>query len=28
MIPNTAAGGKLVMMHHFNPERALEAHRA
>ena len=24
MITNTAAGGKLVMMHHFNPERALE----
>ena len=21
---NTAAGGKLVMMHHFDPERALE----
>jgi long-chain acyl-CoA synthetase len=24
MIVNTAAGGKLVMMHHFDPERALE----
>jgi long-chain acyl-CoA synthetase len=24
MITNTAAGGKLVMMHHFDPERALE----
>jgi long-chain acyl-CoA synthetase len=24
MVTNTAAGGKLVMMHHFNPERALE----
>ena len=24
LIANTAAGGKLVMMHHFDPERALE----
>jgi long-chain acyl-CoA synthetase len=24
LVTNTAAGGKLVMMHHFNPERALE----
>jgi len=24
MITNTAAGGKLVIMHHFDPERALE----
>jgi long-chain acyl-CoA synthetase len=24
MVVNTAAGGKLVMMHHFDPERALE----
>ncbi len=24
LITNTAAGGKLVMMHHFDPERALE----
>jgi long-chain acyl-CoA synthetase len=24
MVTNTAAGGKLVMMHHFDPERALE----
>jgi long-chain acyl-CoA synthetase len=24
LVSNTAAGGKLVMMHHFNPERALE----
>ncbi len=24
MITNTAAGGKLVMVHHFDPERALE----
>lgn len=24
MVGNTAAGGKLVMMHHFDPERALE----
>jgi long-chain acyl-CoA synthetase len=24
MIVNAASGGKLVMMHHFNPERALE----
>ena len=24
MLTNTAAGGKLVMVHHFNPERALE----
>jgi long-chain acyl-CoA synthetase len=24
MITNTAAGGKLVMMHHFDPERTLE----
>jgi long-chain acyl-CoA synthetase len=24
MITNAAAGGKLVMMHHFNPQRALE----
>ena len=24
LIVNTMAGGKLVMMHHFNPERALE----
>jgi long-chain acyl-CoA synthetase len=24
MITNTAAGGKIVMMHHFDPERALE----
>ena len=24
LIVNAAAGGKLVMMHHFNPERALE----
>ncbi len=24
LVSNTAAGGKLVMMHHFDPERALE----
>jgi long-chain acyl-CoA synthetase len=24
LVTNTAAGGKLVMMHHFDPERALE----
>ena len=24
MVSNVAAGGKLVMMHHFDPERALE----
>lgn len=24
MVPNVAAGGKIVMMHHFDPERALE----
>ena len=24
LVTNTAAGGKIVMMHHFNPERALE----
>jgi long-chain acyl-CoA synthetase len=24
MVTNTAAGGKIVMMHHFDPERALE----
>jgi long-chain acyl-CoA synthetase len=24
LVPNTAAGGRLVMMHHFDPERALE----
>lgn len=24
LVANTAAGGKLVMMHHFDPERALE----
>ena len=24
MVSNLAAGGKLVMMHHFDPERALE----
>ena len=24
MVSNTAAGGKIVMMHHFDPERALE----
>jgi long-chain acyl-CoA synthetase len=24
MIPSTASGGKLVMMHHFDPERALQ----
>ncbi len=24
MVTNTAAGGKLVMMHHFDPDRALE----
>ncbi len=24
MVANTAAGGKIVMMHHFDPERALE----
>ncbi len=24
LITNTAAGGKLVMMHHFDPDRALE----
>ena len=24
MVTNVAAGGKLVMMHHFDPERALE----
>jgi len=24
LVPNTASGGRLVMMHHFDPERALE----
>ena len=24
MVSNLAAGGKIVMMHHFDPERALE----
>ena len=28
LVTNTAAGGKLVMMHHFDPERALELDRA